>query len=299
MTEYKVLIDEVYERYISIIEKVNEHQLLYHYTSPAGLIGIIDTKEFWFTDSDFLNDASENTYFCDIFKTIINDKNLEMKYNFWINTFVLSDKYLDNFERVNLTNIRNYDYVASFAIDKDNLSLWNYYTKNPTRIGYNLGIKPKEFISNILVEPYERLIEGKVIYDKQKQKEIIYSMINDYSNIYNLLKHTYQRRYLFKKIRDNLMHFTIFMKSPVFSNENEYRIVLSNSSENKKQFTSFKENMGVFIPFITKKFDTTCIEEIGISPTNRLKFVEDSLVKFALEKELQVKVFLSEIPLRY
>jgi len=33
--------------------------VLYHYTSPAGLKGILETSSLWATDADFLNDAQE------------------------------------------------------------------------------------------------------------------------------------------------------------------------------------------------------------------------------------------------
>ena len=33
--------------------------VLYHYTSPAGLKGILETSSLWAADADFLNDAQE------------------------------------------------------------------------------------------------------------------------------------------------------------------------------------------------------------------------------------------------
>ena len=40
---------------------------LFHYTTAAGLLGILDSSGFWATDLRFLNDAQEAVYARDLF----------------------------------------------------------------------------------------------------------------------------------------------------------------------------------------------------------------------------------------
>jgi hypothetical protein len=43
----------------------------YHYTTSAGIHGILKTKSFWATDYRFLNDATEFHYGLEIFDRIL------------------------------------------------------------------------------------------------------------------------------------------------------------------------------------------------------------------------------------
>jgi hypothetical protein len=47
---------------------------LYHYTTAAGLEGIIRTKSFWASDYRFLNDPREFRYGLDIFEQEMKSK---------------------------------------------------------------------------------------------------------------------------------------------------------------------------------------------------------------------------------
>lgn len=51
-------------------------------------------------------------------------------------------------------------------------------------------------------------------------------LYEDYWKLYLKLKHTYQREYLYSKLEDNIVRYSIFMKNPLFEHENEYRIII-------------------------------------------------------------------------
>ena len=70
MLDWQIPINEVHEKHCLNIEKCDSNTVLYHYTSPAGLLGIFNSSELWFSDSDFLNDSSESDYFHDTVKPI-------------------------------------------------------------------------------------------------------------------------------------------------------------------------------------------------------------------------------------
>ena len=52
--------------------KFNRPDYLYHYTTPAGLLGIFETKSIWLTHSSFLNDAKEFIYTQELFLKLLN-----------------------------------------------------------------------------------------------------------------------------------------------------------------------------------------------------------------------------------
>ena len=47
------------KRFLSRFNEDNTPSRRYHYTSPEGLMGILKTRTFFFTDSQFLNDFRE------------------------------------------------------------------------------------------------------------------------------------------------------------------------------------------------------------------------------------------------
>lgn len=59
-----------------IIRKIYANQeipgSLFHYTSAAGLIGIVTSHTVWFSDAIFMNDGSEATYGLSVFATVLD-----------------------------------------------------------------------------------------------------------------------------------------------------------------------------------------------------------------------------------
>lgn len=59
-----VLFKKAQEALNTLMEKyfAYDDAMIYHYTSPFGLEGILKEKELWFTKSDYLNDSTEMNY---------------------------------------------------------------------------------------------------------------------------------------------------------------------------------------------------------------------------------------------
>jgi hypothetical protein len=53
---------------------VSEKSVLFHYTSPAGLIAIFDGEAIWATHIAFLNDESEYQHTVDLLSKLVDDK---------------------------------------------------------------------------------------------------------------------------------------------------------------------------------------------------------------------------------
>lgn len=102
--------------------------LLYHYTSTAGLIGIIENKMLWATSILHLNDTKEYNEGVGIIDEQFKKKKKSRK------KFA---KFFDEVERAwNLTS-EDQVFIASFSEHKDQLSQWRGYT--PDNAGFSLG----------------------------------------------------------------------------------------------------------------------------------------------------------------
>lgn len=131
--------EETYARVKSLkfykdITSVSAPKHLFHYTSSAGLLGIVSSATMWMSDSKSLNDEKELRYFKDIVELAAenlcnNAANSE-----------LSEAYKDIVARLGRYAhvVTGGIFVLSFSEHRDQLSQWRAYSgKSP---GYSLGI---------------------------------------------------------------------------------------------------------------------------------------------------------------
>lgn len=106
-----------------------EAATLFHYTSQAGLLGVLELKGVWASHTSFLNDASECSHAFDLAKNIVG-------------TVLDTDDYLDVFSwelRRFLELMRAPEiYVTSFSEKPDLLSQWRGYC--PGGSGVCIGV---------------------------------------------------------------------------------------------------------------------------------------------------------------
>ena len=134
-----------------IISNPKRKRNVYHYTSPAGFLSIIEQDKLWFSDSQFLNDRSEYVYIKQLFKeaeeNIDNKKSAEGEefIDYIFGSPYEGYRIKSNFKKESsprrgwaLEHVRYYLLCAS--VEQDSHSLWNYYVKNNNYQGYNIGI---------------------------------------------------------------------------------------------------------------------------------------------------------------
>ena len=216
-TEWKKLIDVVHEKHINYIRQDTVDGMAFHYTSPNGLLGIISNQSIWFNNSDFLNDISESDYFFEISSKIGNSENRGKRAdNLAFRTYLISmfHSNADGRGRETFSREKERRYIFSLSLDNDSLSLWNYYTKTIDATGYNIGIDLKRMTDSFELFSNQELLIGRVIYDCEKQKELLEELYNDYLSIYEQYTYSYQRKYLYNSLEDNITKYSMFMKNP-------------------------------------------------------------------------------------
>lgn len=240
----------------------SDASVLYHYTSQAGLKGIIEDKQIWLTHIRCLNDTKEFDSMFHIARDIINSS---------ISTIdsTVRNQIVGAFESFKNVNVC----VCSFSKKRDDLSQWRAYSHG--QVGYSIG-----FLGERIVElcKSEGFYFAKCVYDHKIQYEIIKRgielLVENYANepldFISYLKHL-------------LCALGPICKDPSFHDEEEYRIITPAIACTTDNF-AYRHGKSSLIPYL--KFDLgkdnipKNIREIIVGPTreqNTAIFVTESL----------------------
>ena len=135
-------------------ERKKKRSIIYHYTKPSGLRGILNEKAIYATDYKFLYDRSELKVAPELANDILFNKlkRKEIPESLYIALKKAVDKVKDSSV-----------YIVSFSQEKDLLSQWRAYASPQ---GYSLGFKSSlgNYIETYL-EPYT--VFSRCIYSRE------------------------------------------------------------------------------------------------------------------------------------
>lgn len=295
-----------------IINNINKYipnykGCIYHYTSPYGINGIIENCTLRFTDRNYLNDYSEGIYVLDLCIDYVEE--ISENEDCFQKCFIKKCQERKN----NLHPDGFYVYQCSFSKDRDNLGLWNYYTKGDSILGYNLCFDAEESI----ISPQVRCIEagtppifkGEIVYTKKKQINILKKVYKEFWDLYARFQPNNYSRIIVSKLVDIVMLLGIFFKKECFQLEKEFRIAMDlHRKESKDIFSAIydKQNFfvknGILIPYVDIKFKQDSLKGICVSPTVDFDTAKRSLMR-ALAKNFtrlnENSIQKSSIPVRY
>ena len=160
-----------------LLPKPSEKSLIYHYTSPSGLKSILENHTLWVSDFAFLNDKSENRYLYEVLGDILENSKVSLELN---SDFLDELTHILN-QRVDSIPDNYYRYICSFSSNPDSLSLWNYYTKTDTGVGYNIGFDWELLLSNTSAPSEQEINYGKVLYEPNEQSNLLEIMVVGYN----------------------------------------------------------------------------------------------------------------------
>ena len=272
MNRLTIINEELKQRLAN--EKTQYIGAIHHYTSPEGMKGILESGNFWYTHARFLNDSSECNYIYRLFPKfpdVYNESLLDEQFFNLIRG--ISNSFLNN-------NYYKYDdensiiaddiYVVSFSQDDDSLPLWNYYTKNNDSIGYNISfsILPFDYSSMQF-----KFIHGSVIYDKDKQKELLKEILLKYNEFFidnknQINSNPNHKKNFIEQFINILELYNIFFKHSAYEPEKEYRAVVYSVSNYAGMTRQFRTHKGLYIPYISLGYDKPCISRVNIAPNN-------------------------------
>lgn len=280
-----------------LTQQPNDLKMVYHYTTPAGLKGILENEEIYFTDSGFLNDSSEKKLVLQAFEEVLNEVSDKFESAF---AGSLRQGYGD-FE--NLCAAKTH-YVFSASCNPDSLSMWNYYAKGNAFEGYNIGLNPFALVERLNLQN-KGCFFGRVIYDKNEMKQKIKAVILNCNTLWNKYEAEEDRSRILAFIFESLIYLAIFYKKECFRHEDEYRFVIS-VPDNDSDGLEFRIIRGCLIPYISIQYRAeghfTLIQSINISPLLKSDLyklgVERLLLKLGYDTD-KISIGTSAIPVRY
>lgn len=297
--QYYMFLEEIFNKYFSIKE-----QIVYHYTSPEALKEIIKSKTLWLSDIHYMNDKSEIEYTKTLLiKILANKENLNEDFlNVIINCLNIGENASKDIYIPRA--FKRQHYVTSFSLSSDELSLWNYYTKNDQKGGYNIGFNIKKMLNKFELLKYGKIIDGKIIYKESEQQRIINLLLDKFNERYNESEDSLSQDMLIEGFMSFINILSLFFKSEVFAAEKEYRIIFtdytsrnhSTKSQNYKR--EYRILNGTFIPYVQQDFSSNDIESITASPLIDFS-LSSGLNSFLRDNDIKIEVTKSKIPLRY
>jgi hypothetical protein len=135
---------------------------IYHYTSLAGFKGIIESQDFWLTESDFLNDSSEIDHGIDLARQVFQSYCAKNSSPIAGILEGLTIKDRNPRPRIN---------IACFSSARDNLSQWRAYSGDS--VGVSLGFSQADFLPQLGYPSECQLVP--VLY-AEEQKRALWDM---------------------------------------------------------------------------------------------------------------------------
>ncbi|WP_343699738.1 DUF2971 domain-containing protein [Caulobacter sp.] len=212
---------------------------VYHYTSPAGFLGIISGRAVWLSDYAYLNDVSEVEH------------GLSLAREVFAQTAAKRPKAAALLER--WAQCRHDDHrvcVASFSRQGDSLSQWRGY--GPIAIGFD----PVEYPG---FGDFRTARWGEVIYDTAKQKRQLELLAHLTASAWE-----YDAGYIPDRVDtvygdgvDHMLGVAAFFKNQGFEDEREVRLVHAASSGlyallgKTPPSPSFRPSGELIVPYLT------------------------------------------------
>lgn len=286
-----------------------KYEIIYHYTTPEAFLNIIQNGKLWFSDINYLNDESEMFYAYELLKSILNKNQKQIRKELCKLIEEKIEQILNKEKPESLFKYlerRSY-FLASFSIDCDNLSLWNYYTKNQNLSGYNIGFSKNiihKLSHNVAFKSFF-FSYGKVIYDEKIQKQMLKKALYDYNQLFKKASSQKDKVGIRDSFLGLVLAFSLFFKQNCFAAEREYRIVIDQPIDPLKKEERFEEichrlKSGLIIPYIECDVMPEDVFETYISPTTKAEYYKDSTENFLITSDFtRTRVYNSQIPLRY
>ena len=297
---------------------------VYHYTSPDALRNILLTPSIRFTDCQFLNDRTEYIHILELFGKVnekigkkLNDPELIK----WIAAQVDSTYqavclgfWYDHDGKTHFGTLQSRYFVFCTSEHKDSLNMWNYYLKDGSYRGYNIGLSLNAIVDQIPQTIVDRIMFGRIIYKDSDKISLLSSLVLAADQKLSALSkeamsadrlHTLESE-VFLELNENIQKFRMFFKHEAFEDEKECRIVivlpLKNRNQSDKSLTKcFTSNHGLFTPHYDLIINQDCVKCVRLSPMMDVPLAKAGM-KLLLEENFnstKIKIEESSIPVRF
>jgi len=236
--------------------------LLFHYTSPTGLIGIVKEKQVWATNITYLNDAKEIGHAVDYAMHFL--KNLQAPH------WTLEVRELLQQMHDNAGAAARRIYLFSLTEERDLLSQWRAYC--PPKGGYAIGLPSLQLK---VMAKKQGFFLCRCVYDHAEQFAIIHEIVTEYIARYHKRRESGEE---IKSARETTgwefgQHLALYgpvLKHPSFCEEREWRLISGMIPETHPQFDCRAGAAGL-IPFF--KFNLADEEHSNVVNVNGVQAI--------------------------
>jgi hypothetical protein len=228
-------------------------RILYHYTDAQGLLGMLNTKRLWATNSRFMNDPTEVDYAA----RVVRDTALEQEAEYPSNLFKSVNRGISEVLEVYERN--NDEYIACFCEEGDLLSQWRGY--GAVGGGYALGFDARRLgLSEYQTIEAPEPVLRRVLYDHKKQKHFVRRFVKlllDWETLRNKGAGTKLRAidsddqawHLFNWFTSECLNC---FKDPAYAEEREWRVIQygRNTAAEKFVTTHFRASRNRIVEYV-------------------------------------------------
>lgn len=294
-------------------QALKQSRTVYHYTSSAGIAGILQAGDLWLTNSSYLNDPSEILHGI----KLIN----EIKSRFAQNKGGGISSILDKIQ-VEKNSWPLDTFIGSLSYSRDQLNQWTRYADNGKGFAIAFDKKKLQYAAmlstaqNIDKKMTEKgfLVTAEVNYSflklEEKLEEIL-SKTHDALNSYlsqlaslsgeELEKYAYEISknfyYLYSRI---FLIFSSAIKHTSYKDEKEFRILALIKKDARQEilYRARNHDLVPYVSFNWRCHEPKAIKEIIIGPAANKKSAEDFLKTCFHQFDLKqnIKITHSKLP---
>ncbi|GIM30482.1 hypothetical protein CPJCM30710_31480 [Clostridium polyendosporum] len=276
----------------------NSNEFYYHYCSNKAFDSILDNSSFWFTNSDYTNDAMEIKEGKKIIVNCINE--MEDLYS---KTYrgILQDK---------IFSIIQQSYILCFCRSDNSSNMWREYAGIDgycikVNIFDMLNFKLQGDIEGEELEKYFWIYNGLVLYDDKIKNDKVKELLNHFGEVYKLflIGRISEENFntLEYYVTNHLAEFCLFCKKSGWESEKEYRIALLPKNNEANKFLKIRYNKYLGdIPYFNISFSSfkDLIQGVVLGPQNNKHIEEiEQKLKSGSYKHWDVKKV--DLPIRF
>ena len=264
-----------------------------HYTTTAGLLGIVKDELLWATNIKFLNDEHEFVHALDMIKDIIEkQKNpLPEQVHPAFKEYVAEvKKQLESLDSYRAETV----FTLSFSEQIDLLSQWRGYC--PNNNGYCIVFDAQN-LYEAARSKFDDTHLVQCVYDETEKATQIRQLLNKFWHKYAGLEAGKKRTALIEELSKEFVLFASYFKHPSFAEEQEHRIVsfLKYSIDND---IKFREGRSSLVPYIQLPASRKLIQKICIGPNPSKALARRALEAF-LETTFAMPSFVSDVDIEF
>lgn len=281
---------------------LNPPDVLYHYTSLQGFMGIMKTNRVWATNARFLNDVNDSRHLWLVAKRLVLSLLKSGR------TF----PELDLEELLSLIREHKDDdsFVASFSEARDALSQWRAYSGGGPGIciGFSRKALQTQWIHNPHGEPHFTAMQfSKVEYlsaEDPKVLESLEALLTQRSLMFGSGDFSRAQQVVF-----SLSMFHTRFKDPAFSEELEWRLSFKRYAGKPMRHQQFRVSRNLLVPYIEAQLNKGMkmeplvegdyVREVLIGPSAHSDLIADAVKQFLIaEGRPDIPVTRSQTPYR-